>query len=121
MDWRIQKYLNFKLRYKLRGRRNEFKSSEMATAEETRSRSNTAVWLVGHPSATFPSSKLPSKGDVLRFLFFKHNECNKTLAQSIKETADSVGEIWDLKLIPTKHICLPSFNMCVNFTTDGSV
>ena len=70
-------------------------------AEGTRSKKT--VWLVGTPSATFPNSKLPSKGDVLKYLFFKHIECKKTLPVSAKETAESVANIWNEELIPTKH------------------
>jgi hypothetical protein len=66
-------------------------------------RSNKAIWLVGSPSPCFSSSKLPSKGEVLRYLFFLHVECKKSLAQSVQDTATAVKSLWDNEMIPTKY------------------
>lgn len=71
-------------------------------ASGTRSRKK--IWLIGSPSPTFSGQKLPSKGEVLRYLMFHHVEMKESLSESVRKTADSLHRIWTAEGITTKYL-----------------
>ena len=65
-------------------------------------RSTSSIWLVGATKEHFQSSKLPSRGDVLKVLFHYHNDKNMSLKDSIDKSASLLLPIWEMARIPTK-------------------
>jgi adenylate/nucleoside-diphosphate kinase len=65
-------------------------------------RSATAIWLVGSTEESFRTSKLPSRGEVIRVLFHYHAFKQLSLKDSITETANQLLVIWEKANIPTK-------------------
>lgn len=61
------------------------------------------VWLVGSPIPTIPGQKLPSKEEVLKYLFNLHLQKGLSLNQSISWTAVFVTKILNVEGIPTKQ------------------
>src|SRR6218665_2999100 len=51
---------------------------------------------------TFQTSKLPSRRDVLKVLFYYYTDENMSLKQSIDKSAAFLLPIWDMARIPTK-------------------
>ena len=67
-----------------------------------RSRAATTVWLVGQPnSEPIMGAKLPSRGDVLKRLFYFHNSEKKTVVASATATVQEVLSFWETARIPT--------------------
>jgi len=60
-----------------------------------------AIWLVGGTCEHFPTTKLPSRGDVLRVLFHHHNEMKMSLKDSVNKSASLLLPIWEMARIPT--------------------
>lgn len=67
-------------------------------------RSAAEVWLVGKPSQTLSTARLPSRGDVLRRLLFHHIEEKQEVKKSIRATIEAVLVIWERGRIPTQRI-----------------
>jgi len=65
-------------------------------------RAASSVWLVGGTEETFKTSKLPSRGEVLKVLFNYHNGEGMSLKDSIDKTASLLLPIWAMARIPTK-------------------
>jgi hypothetical protein len=65
-------------------------------------RATQAIWLVGGTEETFKSSKLPSRGDVLKVLFHYHDRQKMSLKDSITRTSEMLLELWDKARVPTK-------------------
>lgn len=72
----------------------------MANAKVTRAACS--VWLVGGTEKSFKTSKLPSRGDVLKVLFNYHNREHMSLKDSIEKTTSLLMPIWEMARIPTK-------------------
>jgi len=67
-------------------------------------RSSAEVWLVGKPTQTLSTARLPSRGDVLRRLLFHHIEEKQEVKKSIRATIEAVLVIWERGKIPTQRI-----------------
>lgn len=67
-------------------------------------RSASLIWLVGATNENFCTSKLPSRGDVLKVLFHYHNDKKMGLKESINECVSLLLPIWEMARIPTKFI-----------------
>ena len=65
-------------------------------------RSVTSVWLVGGTTDHFKTSKLPSRGEVLKVLFHYHINEKMSLKDSIEKTASMLLHIWEMARIITK-------------------
>ena len=65
-------------------------------------RAASSVWLVGVTDENFKTSKLPSRGEVLKVLFHHHVKKKETLKNSIENTASKLLAIWDMARIPTR-------------------
>ena len=65
-------------------------------------RAVSSVWLVGGTEEHFKTSKLPSRGEVLKVLFNYHNVESMSLKDSIDKTASLLLPIWEMARIPTK-------------------
>ena len=70
------------------------------------------IWLVGGTNEQFQTSKLPSRGDVLKVLFYYHTDKKLSLKDSIDKAASLLLPIWQMARISTKapnhvvkHIC----------------
>ena len=70
------------------------------TAYNTRSASS--IWLVGATNETFQTSKLPSRGDILKVLFYYHTDEAMSLKESIDKSVSLLLPIWEMARIPTK-------------------
>lgn len=68
----------------------------------TTTRAVTSVWLVGGTDDHFRTSKLPSRGEVLRVLFHHHIGDKRSLKDSIDKTSSMLLPIWEMARIPTK-------------------
>ena len=53
-------------------------------------RSSAVVWLVGKPTQTLSTARLPSRGDVLWRLLFHHIEEKQEVKKSIWATIEAV-------------------------------
>ena len=74
-------------------------------------RSVTSVWLVGGTTDHFKTSKLPSRGEVLKVLFHYHINEKMSLKDSIEKTASMLLHIWEMARIITKAPAHgPSYN-----------
>ncbi|KAJ8417918.1 hypothetical protein AAFF_G00227610 [Aldrovandia affinis] len=73
----------------------------MATkgAKEVNGRAD-EIWLLGKPIPRFPGTKLPSRGESLRLIFYLHKS-DPELKKCIKQTAALISEVWDKAKIPT--------------------
>lgn len=65
-------------------------------------RSSSAVWLVGGTEVQFKTSKLPSRGEVLKVLFGYHIGEHLSLKDSIDTTSSLLLPVWEMARIPTK-------------------
>lgn len=68
----------------------------------TSTRSGSSIWLVGGTKEQFQTSKLPSRGDVLKVLFHYHTDEKMSLKDSIDKSVSLLLPIWDMARIPTK-------------------
>ena len=86
-------------------------SSELTSqiAESRVLRKDTEIWLIGRPSEKFPSSTIPTRGDVIRFFFYlkdgpmtheKHVSNNGTIADRV---VFKVQKQWDKAGIATQR------------------
>ena len=65
-------------------------------------RSSSSIWLVGATNETFQTSKLPSRGDILKVLFYYHTDEAMSLKESIDKSVSLLLPIWEMARIPTK-------------------
>ena len=65
-------------------------------------RSVISVWLVGGTTDHFKTSKLPSRGEVLKVLFHYHINEKMSLKDSIEKAASMLLHIWEIARIITK-------------------
>ncbi|KAG0730552.1 hypothetical protein GWK47_028008 [Chionoecetes opilio] len=63
-----------------------------------------AWWLIGHPECEITRARLPSKGQVLRKLYFHHGIEKKTKPVAAKEVIEAVLLIWGRAGIPTSAL-----------------
>ena len=64
-------------------------------------RKETEVWLIGQPISRIESRKLPSKGDVLRRLFFLMRNDKKNVKDAAEIVEQEVVGFWQIAKIPT--------------------
>src|SRR6218665_2441711 len=76
-----------------------FRSNTMALYA---THSASSIWVVGATKEHFQTSKLPSRRDVLKVLFYYHTDENMSLKQSIDKSAALLLPIWEIARIPTK-------------------
>jgi hypothetical protein len=65
-------------------------------------RAASAIWLVGGIEENFRSSKLPSRGEVLKVLFNFREPKQMSLKDSVDATTELLLPIWNKARIPTK-------------------
>lgn len=68
----------------------------------TTTRSANSIWLVGGTENFFKTSKLPSRGEVLKVLFHHHVDDGMNLKDSVDKTMSMLLPIWAMARIPTK-------------------
>lgn len=81
-------------------------------------RSVSSVWLIGGLEEGFKTSKLPSRGEVLKVLFYYHVAESMGLKESLDKTVSLLLPVWQMARVPTKapnHI----LNMYENCTVNG--
>jgi len=67
-----------------------------------RTRAATSIWLIGGTDDQFKTSKLPSRGEVLKVLLHYHIDEKMSLKDSINKTVSMLLQIWEMARIPTK-------------------
>ena len=67
-----------------------------------KTRAASAIWLIGGTEDEFKTSKLPSRGDVLKVLFHHHDRMQLSLRHSIAKTSAQLLLIWEKARVPTK-------------------
>lgn len=68
-------------------------------------RSSVAVWLIGHPEEAITGCRLPSKGQVLRHIYYHHTILKKTKSNSASSVIDSVLTFWASANVPISNFC----------------
>jgi len=66
----------------------------------TATRSQTAIWLVGHPQPNLPENSLPTTGEVLQTFMHHHVVLLKTVPESLKSTTIELVGNWNRARIP---------------------
>lgn len=66
-------------------------------------RSNTSLFLIGHPSSNIMGTKLPSRKQVLRMYFYGTGQRKISSDKSASLVTDTVMIFWRQAFIPTKH------------------
>jgi len=65
-------------------------------------RSVSSVWLIGGLEEGFKTSKLPSRGEVLKVLFYYHVAESMGLKESLDKTVSLLLPVWQMARVPTK-------------------
>ena len=58
------------------------------------------IWLLGKPIPRFSGTKLPSRGESLKVIFYLH-QSEPEIKRCFKTTATMIFDIWDKAKIPT--------------------
>lgn len=65
------------------------------------------MWLIGQPISTLPTTKLPSKKEVMSLFFYHKIEEKQNNKEAALSTADAILDVWSKAYIPTrlkKHV-----------------
>lgn len=74
-----------------------------STSSSVRTRASAEVWLIGKPTESLSSARLPTNGDVLRRFHYHHLEEKQSVKKSVKTTTELVLHIWERARIPTQN------------------
>ncbi|KAG7154773.1 hypothetical protein Hamer_G018501 [Homarus americanus] len=75
------------------------------TTSMKKTRSYVDVWILGKPSSELSHQvRLPTNGNILRYVVFHHMEQNELLNRSFRLAADGVLEMWTKARIPTQSV-----------------
>src|SRR6218665_715554 len=65
-----------------------------------KTRSKSAIWLIGFEEDKLKGSKLPSNRQVLSVFFYRHNSLKETIHDSSRDIIREAVQFWDKARIP---------------------
>src|SRR6218665_1015157 len=65
-----------------------------------KTRSKSAIWLIGFEEDKLNGSKLPSNRQVLRVFFYRYNSLKETIHDSSRDLIREAVQFWDKARIP---------------------